>query len=207
MAGAIKHVFVSTVPDEGVSTEVGPDEWNDALVVSEGADGQAMVRRTSAPDGWELIYLGAPLAFINATQAGNSGTGLTDLHSFTFPASHFNANKRSVRYTLKGSFAANGAAKALRFVWGAGAAIDLNPVTTSPNGVRFEVEIVVTRTGASTQNIYIKSLVGLASYDLVSKTARTETDTATIIGKITGHAPAGASNDILLDQTTVEYLN
>ena len=80
-------------------------------------------------------------------------------------------------------------------------------MTGSPNGVRFEVEIVVTRTGASTQNIYIKSLVGLASYDLVSKTSRTETDTATIIGKITGHAPAGASNDILLDQTTVEYLN
>lgn len=206
MAGSINHAFVSTVPDEGVDTEVGPDEWNDGLVVSGGSDGMAMVRRVAAADGWELAYLGAPVAFINATQAANSGTGLTDLHSFTFPADHFNVNKRSVRYTLKGSFAANANVKTLNFVWGAGAAIVLNPVTGSPNGVRFEVEIVVTRTGSDAQNIYIKSLVGLSAYDLVSKTGRTEDDGAAIIGKITGQSGT-ASSDILLDQTTVEYLN
>lgn len=206
MAGAFKHAFPSPVPDEGVAEEVGPDEWNAPLVMSEGNDGAAAVRRTAEATGWELIYLGAPLAFINATQAANSGTGVTDLHSFTFPIDHFNANKRSVRYTLKGSFAANANVKTLRFVWGAGAAIDLNPVTGSPNGVRFEVEIVVTRTGVDAQNIYIKSLVGLAAYDLVSKTSRTEDDGAAIIGKITGQSGT-ASSDILLDQTMVEYLN
>jgi hypothetical protein len=206
MAGKINHRFDSPVPDEGVAEEVGPNEWDDSLVVSEGADGQLFVRRTAQTDGWELIYIGAPLTFINATQVPNSGTSLTDLHSFTFPVDHFNANKRSVRYTLKGSFAANANVKTLNFVWGAGAAIVLNPVTGSPNGVRFEVEIVVTRTGVDAQNIYIKSLVGLAAYDLVSKTSRTEDDGAAIIGKITGQSGT-ASDDILLDQTTVENLN
>jgi hypothetical protein len=206
MAGAINHRFDSPVPDEGVAEEVGPNEWDDSLVVSEGADGQAFVRRTSATDGWELIYLGAPLAFINATQAANSGTGLTDLHAFTFPLDHFNANKRAVRYKFTGSFAANANVKTLNFVWGGGAAIVLNPVTGSPNGVRFDVEILVIRTGVDAQDIYIKSLVGLAAYDLVSKTSRTEDDGAAIIGKITGQSGT-ASNDILLDCTTVEYLN
>jgi hypothetical protein len=206
MPGAINHRFVSTVPDEGVVSEYGPDELNDTLVMSEGADGQAAVRRVAEEDGWEWIYLGAPLAFINATQAANSGTGLTDLHSFTFPADHFNANKRSVRYTLKGSFAANGNVKTLNFAWGSETPIVLNPVTGSPNGVRFEVEIVVTRTGVDAQTIYIKSLVGLSAYDLVSKTAATQDDGAAIIGKITGQSGT-ASSDILLDQTTVEYLN
>lgn len=205
MAGAIKHAFVSTVPDEGVSTEVGPDEWNDGLVLSEGADGQALVRRTSAADGFELIYLGAPLVFINATQAPNSGTGETDLHSFTLPADFFNANKRSVRIKAEGSFAANGNTKTLKFYLGT-EDVTLNPVTTAPNGVRFSVEILAIRTGSDAQKIFAKVLVGLAAFDLVSVTSATEDDGAAIIAKITGQSGT-ASSDILLDVTTVEYLN
>src|SRR5690349_18679154 len=107
MAGSIKHAYVSPVPDEGVSTEVGPDEWNADLVVAGGSDGQAMVRRTSATDGWELIYLGIPLAFSNVTQAANSGTGETDLHSYTLPAGHFAVDKKRIVIRADGSFAAN----------------------------------------------------------------------------------------------------
>ena len=51
MAGKINHRFVSTVPDEGVATEFGPNELNDSLVVSAGTDGQHMVRRTAQADG------------------------------------------------------------------------------------------------------------------------------------------------------------
>jgi hypothetical protein len=136
MAGAINLRFVSAVPDEGVASEFGPDELNDSLVVSGGLDGQAMVRRTSATDGWELINLGAMLAFINATQAANSGTGETDLHSFTYLADHFNVNKRKTRMTINGSFAANGNTKTLKFKLGS-KSVTLNPTTVAPNGVRF----------------------------------------------------------------------
>ena len=205
MAGAIKHAFVSTVPDEGVSTEVGPDEWNDGLVVSEGSDGQVMMRRTAATDGFSLVNLGALLAFINVTQAANSGTGETDLHSFTIPASHFDANKRAVRITAKGSFAGNGNTKTLKFYLGT-EDVTLNPTTTAPNGVRFEVEIVAIRTASDAQSIYAKVLIGLLAFELVSVTSATEDDGAAIIAKLTGQSDT-ASSDILLDLTTVEFLN
>lgn len=206
MAGKIKLRFQSTVPDEGVATEFGPNEINDSLVVSEGADGQAAVRRTAAADGWLLGYLGAPLPFINATQAANSGTGETDLHSYAIGAAHFDANKRAIRLVAKGSFAANANAKTLRLKWGAGAAITLNPVTGSPNGVRFKVEVILVRTGVDAQDLYIETLVGLTALDLDSKTGRTEDDGAAQILKITGQSAVG-SNDILLDYSMVEYLN
>lgn len=205
MAGEIKHAFVSTVPDEGVASEVGPDEWNDALVVSGGADGQAMLRRTSASDGWELVYLGAPLIFINATQAPNSGTGETDLHSFTLAAAHFNANKRAIRIKGFGSFADTANAKTLKFKFGAAGSVTLNPTTGSPQNVRFEFEILVIRTGSNAQAIYYKLIIDDA-IEIVGKATTTETDSGALVAKITGQSDT-ASNDILLDVTSVEYLN
>jgi hypothetical protein len=204
MAGEILHKFESTVPDEGVSTEVGPDEWNDSLKVDGGADGQAMVRRTSADDGWELIYLGAPLAFINATQVANSGTGETSLHSFTLPADFFNANKRAVRVTMWGSFAANGNTKTLKFKNGANV-ITLNPTTTAPNGVRFKAVITLIRTGSDAQRLLYEMVIDTA-YEIVGIDTATEDDGATMVLLSTGQSGT-ASSDILLDQTTVEYLN
>lgn len=204
MAGKINHRFESPVPDEGVAEEVGPDEWGDSLVMSEGNDGAAAVRRTSADDGWELIYLGAPLAFINATQVANSGTGETDLHSFTIAAAHFNANKRAIRVKAFGSFAANGNTKTLKLYLGSNV-ITLNPTTTAPNGVRFEVEALIIRTGSNAQAIYytVKIDTGI---EIVGRDTATETDSGAIILKLTGQSGT-ASSDILLDVTTVEYLN
>jgi hypothetical protein len=206
MAGTIKHAFVSTVPDEGVSTEVGPDEWNADILVAGGSDGQSMVRRTSAPDGWELINAGAPLSFENVTQAPNSGTGETDLHSFTLPTAHFNVDKRAIRLKAEGSFAANANVKTLKLKFGAAGTITLNPVTGSPNGVRFSVEATIIRTGSNAQKIFVKVLVGLLAFDLVSMTNTTETDSGALVVKLTGQSGTG-SNDILLDLTTVEFLN
>lgn len=205
MAGAINHAFVSTVPDEGVDTEVGPDEWNANIKVSGGADGQAMVRRTSATDGWELIYLGAPLVFINATQAPNSGTGETDLHSFTLAAALFNANKRAIRIKGFGSFAANGNTKTVKFKFGAAGTVTLNPTTTAPNGVRFEFEILVIRTGSNTQAIYSRVMID-TGIELIGRATAAETDSGALVAKITGQSGT-ASSDILLDVTSVEYLN
>lgn len=204
MAGSINHVFVSAVPDEGVSTEVGPDEWNDGLVVSGGSDGQAMVRRTSADDGWELMYLGAPLVFIDTTQSANSGTGETDLDSFTIAASHFNANKRAIRVTAWGSFAGNGNTKTLKLYLGSNV-ITLNPTTTAPNGVRFKVMATIIRTGVDAQKILYEVVIDTA-YEIVGMDTATEDDGAAIIVKLTGQSGT-ASNDILLDQTQIEYLN
>ncbi len=204
MAGKINHRFDSPVPDEGVAEEVGPNEWDDSLVVSEGNDGAAMVRRTSASDGWELIFLGAPLTFINATQAANSGTSETDLHTFTLAAAHFNANKRAVRVTAWGSFAGNANTKTLKLYNGANA-VTLNPTTTAPNGVRFKVVATLIRTAEDVQRWLYEVMIGTA-IEIMGIDAGAEDDAATMVLKLTGQSDT-ASNDILLDQTTVEYLN
>lgn len=203
--GKIHHRFDSPVPDEGVAEEVGPNEWDDSLVVTEGVDGAAFVRRTSADDGWELIYLGAPLAFINATQAANSGTGETVLHTFNVAAAYFNANKRALRVQAHGSFAANGNTKTLRLKFGAAGSIVLNPVLTAANGVRFTVEALIIRTASNAQHVYYKVLVG-DTVEVVGRATLTETDSGVLALAISGQSGT-ASSDILLDVTTVEYLN
>jgi hypothetical protein len=205
MAGAFKHAFPSPVPDEGIATEVGSDEWNAPLVMSEGADGQAAVRRTSAPNGWELINLGALLAFINATQAANSGSGETDLHSFSLAAAHFNANKRKIRVTAEGSFDATGAVnKTLKLKFGAAGTVTLNPTTTQPANVRFKVTATIIRTASNAQRILVEVKIG-ATNELISLTNTTETDSGALIVKLTGQGTA--SNQILLDESMVEFLN
>ena len=205
MAGAINHRYESEVPDEGVDTEVGPDEWNDSLVVSGGSDGQSMVRRTAEDDGWALEYRGAPVSFINATQAPNSGTGETDLHSFSLAASHLNVNKRAIRVRAWGSFAANGNTKTLKLKFGASGSVTLNPTTTAPNGKRFSVDALIIRTGSGAQAIYSHMVIDTA-FESILRTTTTETDTNALTVKFTGQSGT-ASSDILLDVTSIEYLN
>ena len=203
MAGTIKHAFVSTVPDEGVSTEVGPDEWNADLVVAGGSDGQAMVRRTSATDGWELIYLGIPLAFSNVTPASNSGTGETDLHSYTLPAAHFNVDKKRIQIKAEGSFAANANVKTLKLKFGAAGTVTLNPTTGSPNGVRFSVEASITRNASNQQRIRYKVWIGTA-LEVIGTASTTETDSGALVVKFTGQSGT-ASSDILLDESGIDF--
>ena len=205
MAGAINHVFVSAVPDEGVSTEVGPDEWNDSLAVSGGSDGQAMVRRTSATDGWELIYLGVPLVYSSVTQAANSGTGETDLHSYTLAASHFNVDKRKIQIRADGSFAANGNTKTLKLKFGAAGSVTLNPTTTAPNGVRWRVDAAITRTSSGNQRIRYQVWIG-TSLEIIGTASTTETDTNALVVKFTGQSGT-ASSDILLDESSIDFKN
>lgn len=205
MAGKINHRFVSTVPDEGVATEFGPNELNDSLVVSGGADGQHMVRRTAQADGWELRYIGADPVWINATQAANSGTGETDLHVFTLGAAYFDVNKRKIRITAEGSFAANANTKTLRLRLGAAGVIILNQTTVAPNGLRFKAVATITRTALSAQRFLIDTKIGTLGEVLAIGTAA-ETDTGALVAKITGQS-AVASSDILLDETMIEFLS
>lgn len=206
MAGKLKHRYASPVPDELVSTEVGPDEWNDSFVMSEGNDGDVAVRRTSATDGWELIKLGAAPAWVNVTLAQNSGTGETDLHSYSIPANHLNVTKKGIRLTAWGDFTANANVKTLRLKFGAGVSITLNPTTGSPNGVAFRVEAVIYRTGANTQIIFVMVRVGTAFEAAAISTTGAETEANAITLKITGQSGT-ASNDINLRGSMVEYLS
>lgn len=204
MAGDIKHAFVSTVPDEGVAGEVGPDEWNAALKVSGGADGQFMVRRTSATNGWELVNAAVPLSFISTTHADNVGAAETDLHSFVIPAAHFNVNNRAIRLKTHISFAGNATAKTVRVRFGAAFVAVLNPTTGSPNGSSMAIELVIARTGSNAQHVYGHVLLA-AAVELIAHATATETDANALTLKITGQG--GANADISAHATTIEFLN
>lgn len=207
MAGAIKHRFPSPIPDELVATEVGPDEWNDSLVMSGGNDGDVAVRRTALADGWELIKLGANPTWVNLTLAQNSGVAETDLHVYTLVANHLNVTKKGIRFTAYGDFTANANAKTLRLKFGAApVTVVLNPTTGSPNGVAFKVECLLFRTGLNTQILFVSCRVG-ASYEAVAISitgAETEANALTL--KITGQS-AVAGNDINLRGSMIEYLS
>ena len=207
MAGKILHKFGSLVPDENVATEVGPDEWNDSLKMTEGSDGDIAVRRTALTDGWELIKLGANPSWVNVTLAQNSGTGETDLHTYTIPANHFNVTKRGIRLTAWGDFTANANTKTLRLKFGATpVTIVLNPTTTAPNGVAFKIEVTIFRTGANAQILLVVVRVGTAYEVVVINTVGAETEANALTLKITGQSAVG-SNDIQLRGSMIEYLS
>lgn len=205
MAGTIKHRFVNPVPDEGVATETGPDEWNDSEVVAGGSDGQAMVRRTSAPDGWELIWAGAPLIFSSVTHVDNSGTGETDLHSYTLPTAHFNVDKKHIRLRGTLSFAANANVKTVKLKLGATFSLTLNPTQTAPNGLAMNFNIDIIRTGSNAQHVYGYVLLGTA-IELQGHATATETDSGALVLKVTGQSGT-ASSDITMHVSSVEFLN
>jgi hypothetical protein len=204
MAGAINHRFDSPVADAGVSTEVGPNEWDDSHILSGGNDSDAMVRRTSAPDGWELIKLGASPLWVQNADVNNSGTGETDLHTYTIPAAHFNVNNRAIRITAWGIFTANANTKTIRLRFGAGTAIVANAVTAAPNGSRWRLTAVIVRTSSNNQEVFFESMVALL-HEQQFRQAQTETDANAITLKVTGQSGTG-SNDMKIEGSMVEFL-
>lgn len=204
MAGKLKHRFVSPVADEGVATEVGPNEWNDQLVMSEGNEGEIPARRAALADGWELIKLGASPLWVQNADVNNSGTGETDLHVYSIPAAHFNVNNRAVRLRAWGVFTANANVKTVRIRFGGGTAIVVNAVTAAPNGSRWSLEAVVMRTGSNAQEHFAQGMVALL-FELHARQVEAQTDSGVITYKVTGQSGTG-SNDITIQGSSLEYL-
>jgi len=204
MAGKIKHKFPSPVADEGIATEVGPNEWNDSLAMSEGTDGDIPVRRTALADGWELIKLGASPLWVKSNDVGNSGTSETDLHSYTIPAAHFNVNNRAIRLSAWGAFTANANTKTIRVRFGGGTAIVINPVTAAPNGSRWSLAVVIVRRASNDQELLFESKVALL-HETNGRQLQTETDSGALVLKVTGQSGT-AGSDMTINGSMVEYL-
>lgn len=147
-------------------------------------------------------------AHINTTTIGNVGGGPDDLMSYALPANSLSANGKGVRITAWGKTASNANVKTLTPVFGSNLANIT--FTTSILGAWW-AEIIVLRTGASTQKMAIRlSESGYASLSSTPKlaviySALAEADTAAITVKFVA-TTVTADNDITQEGMIVEYI-
>lgn len=133
-------------------------------------------------------------ASVDTTQHANSGTGLTDLSSYTLPASALANTNTVLMCHAFGTFAANANTKTLTFTFG-GTSSQLTNGGINSGGWR--IDAMIFRTGAATQKMMAEARTRAAGADLiVVSSAPTETLSGAIVIKTKGQSGT-ASSDIL----------
>lgn len=131
-------------------------------------------------------------------RVANTGSAVTDLVDYIFEKNQLKNNGDILTFSFKGIYAANGNNKRLQISFGSQTIFDTTALAINGGAWIFDVEI--TRTSASTQDIFVK-----AFYNDLSKTvyiAGTQSDNITIKLIATGVA----TNDIEL-KTYIFNLN
>jgi len=128
-----------------------------------------------------------------ASLVGNTGTGVTDLKSFTLPANALSPATPSLRITVSGAFAGNTNGKGISFVFG-GTGQALNPVTTAPNGVAWRAVMEIVRVTSTSQYLAGESTIGTVLQSTFA-IAPAENEAGPIVVKVI--AQGGATNDVL----------
>lgn len=169
------------------------------------AASKAVVLDANVAVGGQKVALGGGATTSPGTSVGaladptTNASGTTQnteytLNSVTIPANSFNANGRSLEVIAWGTLAANANAKNLKIYFGGTAVATVTGSTA--NGKDYYVELVVVRTGASSQSAvgYLQIDTGTAG-TMVVNGAVAETDTAaiTIAVKSANTAAAAAS--------------
>lgn len=140
------------------------------------------------------------------TPVANVTTGETDFMSYTLPASSLSGDGKAIKVTAWGTGINNGNTKTVKTYVG-GTEVNSAALLTSAAGV-WKVELVLIRTGSSTQSYFAELIrLSVSSTDVSVRTQGTlsKTDTNTIIIKFTG--TGGASNDLTQSGMLVEFLN
>lgn len=127
-------------------------------------------------------------------EVSNSSSTATDLVDYTFEKNQLKTDKDVLIYKFKGTYAANANNKQIVLTFGSQTIFDTTALSINDGSWIFEVEI--TRTGSSTQNIFVK-----AFYNNLSKiefTSGTQDFTDNIEIKLT--ATGVSSSDITLKE-------
>jgi len=146
-----------------------------------------------------LRYAQGGTVFDNFADASNTGTGETDLYSYTTPASTLAANGEKIKAEYAGTFSDITATGQLKVLFAGTTIGDTGALTISATG-GWNIEVLIIRTGASTARSTVKISTPGASTAIYT----TETDltgltfTNTNILKITGTAggAGGGTGDI-----------
>lgn len=137
------------------------------------------------------------------TATASTGTGTTEqtLATYSLPANTLNVG---TKLRIKASFSAAANTDNKTFKCYFGASVITSGVLTT-NGKNGSCEVIVTKTGASTQIVYGNMLVDTTAITGY-KNAGTDTDTAAIVIKFTGTDGTSAAGDIVLNDFSVERL-
>lgn len=136
----------------------------------------------------------------NTTTVGNTSTGETDLDSFALPADSLNRTGDAVHLYASGSFAANANTKRIRAYFGTTVLFDTTALAF--NGTTWSLELLIVRTGSASQKIMTRfdandAVMVATPYPFTKYTTAAIDLTLSETIKLTGQAPAGASNDIV----------
>ncbi len=139
----------------------------------------------------------------SVTAVGNVGTGEDDLISQSIAANTLQTNGDRIRLTWEVTFAANSNNKTLKCYWN-GVAI-YNSTALALNGGGCTVEMVISRTGAATQNVRVRVVSGNAT---LGTTSVHSTGAATLSGAVTAKltGEATSNNDIVATDFVAELL-
>lgn len=140
-----------------------------------------------------------------ATTSSNTGSGETDLHSYTVPANTLAADGDSIRFTMVFKATTSGNNKIVRVKWGS--TTILTTVTVAGgSSLSFFITGMITRTGATAQ--VTGTIVGMPA-EFAATTFGNEVDGAatlsgSVVLKATGQG--GASTEITQVSSVIEFL-
>ena len=147
----------------------------------------------------------APL-YVTSTTTNNTSTTETDLATYTVPGGTLANTNDVIVATFFGTTTNNADTKTLKVYWN-GVALQSLTMTASQAG-RWIAQVIITKTGASTQNwfgqVYEQSAALAAGKGAIDTGTATATDTGGVIVKVTGTSGTG-SNDIACVGAIVEY--
>ena len=149
--------------------------------------------------------IGGGVASVSTLTTPFQTTATTEQDAFTYtiPANTLSADGRGLRITFNAGSAPNANTKTLKFYVN-GTAITLNTTTTAPNGSAIAGQIILMRTGASTEIMWAQGVQsGVNLQGPTTSTSLTEDTTADIPIKITLTTPT-ATGDLTLRAVIVE---
>lgn len=126
--------------------------------------------------------------YVDSATYNNSGTGETDLASYTVPANTLSANNMFLRFKAWGTWTSNGNTKTLKLKFGS----DSVTIASGPGALSWSIMGYIIRTGAATQD-YMIDLLNSASAYFQGTMSRTLSSSNVL--KLTGQSSA-ASNDV-----------
>ena len=165
--------------------------------------GNALTGLIVTPYTWGDVALLGGAEDADITLVGNSLAAETTLYSTTIPANTLTPDKKRVRITSRGNFAANANAKRLRMKFGATTIYDSTLVVSGGN---WEVVGEVTRTTGAAQTSFAKGLVEAPLGTTVPLGLQRTTPAETLTNAVTvaTTAQATANNDIVHDGSYTE---